>query len=84
MGADMVHNIKSRGEDKRRIDVIMADGIHRHVTPRVLDILLDCNRVTKFKRSGSWVTVDVDLIRTKRRNDYCPLHYGPDRRVSSE
>jgi len=80
----MVHNIKSRGEDKGRIDVIMADGIHHKVTPRVLDILLDSNRVTKFKRSGRWVIVDVGLVRAKPRKDYCPLYYGPDRRVSSE
>jgi hypothetical protein len=79
----MFHNLKSKKEDNRRIEVIMADGIHHQVTPRVLDILLDSNRVTKFKRSGSWVTVGVGLVRAKRRSDYCPLHYGPDQRVSS-
>jgi hypothetical protein len=78
----MFHNIKSR-ESKCRIDVIMADGIHHHVTPRVIDILLDSNRVAKFKRSGSWVTVDVDLVRATHSHDYCPLHYGPDRRAFS-
>ena len=62
----------------------MADGIHHQVTPRVLDILLDSNRVTKFKRSGGWVSVDVGLIRAKSKKNYCPLYYGPDRRDSSE
>jgi hypothetical protein len=80
----MFHNIKSREEGRSRIDVIMADGSHHKVTPRVLEILLDNNRVIKSKRSGGWVSVDFGLLRAKSKKNYCPLYYGPDRRASSE
>ena len=31
------------------IEVIMNDGTHHHFTPQVLDVLLEKNRVIKFR-----------------------------------
>lgn len=45
------------------IDVILKDGTYHHFTPRVLDVLLDSNRVHKFKRATGWATVGVDPVR---------------------
>jgi len=63
-----------------RIEVIMSDGMQIHVTPRVLDVLLETNRVTKFRRGSGWATVGIDPIRTLHKWDYCPLYNGPERR----
>jgi hypothetical protein len=67
-------------ESVHRIELIMSDGTQIHVTPRVLDVLLDTNRVTKFKRSRGWVTVGIDPVRTKCRSDSCDIYNGPERR----
>jgi hypothetical protein len=64
-----------------RIELIMSDGTQIHVTPRVLDVLLDTNRVIKFKRSSGWVTIGLDPVRAKRRSDYCEIYNGIERRV---
>jgi len=68
--------------DQHRINVIMSNGRHHHVTPRVLDVLLDSNRVANFERSGGWVTVGVDPIRAGNRNDDCPTYDGTERRTT--
>jgi hypothetical protein len=65
-----------------RIELIMSDGTQIHVTPRVLEVLLDTNRVAKFKRSSGWVTVGLDPVRAKHIKDYCYLYNGPERRIS--
>jgi hypothetical protein len=64
----------------QRIEVIMSDGTQIHVTPRVLDVLLETNRVTKFKRESGWATIGVDPIRARHVWDYCELYDGPERR----
>ena len=62
------------------IDVILKDGTYHHFTPRVLDVLLEGQRVLKFKRSSGWATVGVDPIRAKK-NQNNPYH-GVERRTS--
>jgi hypothetical protein len=47
------------------IEVIMSDGTHHHFTPQVLDVLLENNRVIKFRREYGWVTVGVDSSQVK-------------------
>jgi hypothetical protein len=70
-------------ENQHRIDVIMGDGTQHHVTPKVLDVLLESNRITKFKRSSGWVTVGVDPIRaTSRNHGNGSAYLGPERRLA--
>lgn len=67
----------------RSIDVILKDGTYHHFTPRVLDVLLESNRVMKFKRTSGWVTVGVDPIRVRCRVGHTNHGYhGPERRLS--
>jgi hypothetical protein len=62
------------------INVILKDGTYHHFTPRVLDVLLESNRVYKFKRSGEWVTVGADPVRTLKPEQNTCRYNGPDRR----
>ena len=69
---------------KQPIDVILADGTSSQVPPKALDVLLDNNRVLKFRRASGWVTVGVDPVRSRR----CSFSFdhgsysGPERRRS--
>jgi hypothetical protein len=63
-----------------RIELVLSDGTPIHVTPRVLDLLLESNRVAKFKRSSGWATVGVDPIRAKSRYQNGASYEGPERR----
>jgi hypothetical protein len=63
-----------------RIELILSDGNPIHVTPRVLDLLLESNRVAKFKRSSGWATVGIDPIRAKSRKHVGGPYDGPERR----
>jgi len=63
------------------IDVILKDGTYHHFTPRVLDVLLDSQRVHKFKRSSGWATVGVDPVRIRKREGISEGYQGPERRV---
>ena len=65
------------------IDVILKDGTYHHFTPRVLNVLLETDRVSKFKRSSGWVTVGADPVRVRARVDSHDYH-GPERRVYSQ
>ena len=60
------------------IDVILKDGSYHHFTPRVLDVLLEGERVHKFKRASGWATVGIDPIRTGYREK--KVYQGPERR----
>ena len=62
------------------IDVILKDGSYHHFTPRVLDVLLESQRVHKFKRASGWATVGIDPIRTRSREN--EDYRGPERRIS--
>ncbi|NOR50153.1 MAG: hypothetical protein GQ530_03860 [Desulfuromonadales bacterium] len=63
------------------IDVILKDGTYHHYTPRVLKVLLESHRVHKFKRSDSWVTVGVDLIRVRKPVGTSNPYRGSERRL---
>jgi len=67
--------------ERAYIDVILKDGTYHHFTPRVLNVLLDSQRVHKFKRSEGWATVGVDPVRTKKLAPVDGLFSGPDRRM---
>jgi hypothetical protein len=69
-----------RGPEQKHIHVIIRDGNYQHLTPKVLDVLLEKNRVKKFKRSSGWVTAGIDPIRVKDRRDASRLFSGSDRR----
>jgi hypothetical protein len=74
---------EQKREFKRAIDVILTDGSSYQIQPEVLDVLLDNNRVLKFKRAKGWVIVGVDPVRAKRRNNSYDIYYGPERRYSA-
>ena len=63
------------------IEVIMSDGTYHHLTPQVLDVLLENNRVIKFRRESGWVTVGVDPIRIKSRREASHMFNGHERRA---
>jgi anaerobic glycerol-3-phosphate dehydrogenase len=63
------------------IDVILKDGTYHYFTPRVLGILLETNRVHKFKRAGGWVTVGDDPIRSKNTRSSSSRLHGAERRT---
>ena len=65
---------------QQHIHVIARDGTYQHLTPPVLDVLLEKNNVMQFKRSSGWVTVGFDPIRVKDRREASCLFNGPDRR----
>jgi hypothetical protein len=69
-----------RGPEQKHIHVIARDGTYQHLTPKVLDVLLEKNLLMKFKRSSGWVTVGIDSIRVKDRRDASRLFSGSDRR----
>lgn len=76
----MTRRIEQRREAHQPIEVILMDGTSCHLRPKILDLLLDKERVLKFRRSTGWVTVGVDPVRSKRRHDFCSLYSGPERR----
>lgn len=69
-------------EGQHHIDVIMWDGTYHHFTPRVLSVLLDTNRVMKFKRTSGWVTIGVDPVRSRKQNGFNNPYQGPERRIT--
>lgn len=73
-----------RSSEIMHIDVILKDGTYHHFTPRVLDVLLDTNRVMKFRRDNGWVTVGVDPVRIKIQPNFngTGSYQGPERRIS--
>ena len=64
---------------QQHIHIIARDGTYQHLTPPVLDVLLEKNNVMQFKRSSGWVTVCFDSIRVKDRREASCLFNGPDR-----
>jgi hypothetical protein len=68
---------------KQPIDVVLADGTSSQISPRALDVLLDTNRVLKFRRSSGWVTVGVDPVRSRRSSFAFDSYSGPERRHSA-
>ena len=71
-----------RKEGLNRIAVIMTEGTRHFFSPLVLDVLLESNRVMKFRRKSGWVTVGVDPIRTRSRREASYLFDGHERRAN--
>jgi len=63
-----------------RIEAILLDGSHHTLTPHVLDVMLDNDRVLKFKRATGWVTVGIDPVRVNCTKDVFHSYYGQERR----
>ncbi len=69
------------GAGLKLIELVMNDGSQLQVSPQALDLLLESQRVTKFKRSSGWVTIGFDPVRGRRRTDHSYLYDGPERRA---
>jgi hypothetical protein len=48
--------------------VMYDDGQFDMVKPKMLDTLLETNRVTSFKRDEGWVVIGRDTIRSNHRS----------------
>lgn len=62
------------------IEVIMRDGTVGYFAPQVLNLMLDHDTVLKFRRSSGWVTVGVDALRGRHRQNENFFYNGPERR----
>jgi hypothetical protein len=58
---------KTAIEAKGLIQVEYTDRRYDYVSDTMLDMLLESNKVVKFKRSSGWATVGVDSIRMSKR-----------------
>lgn len=61
-----------------QIKVKFIDGRIELVRPRELQELIEARRISQFRRSGGWVVLGRDDIRSTLRGDY----RGPERRHS--
>lgn len=58
-------------EVKSIIRVAYNDNCYDYVTEKVLDVLIESNKIAKFKRITGWVTIGVDPLRkTNREHTY--------------
>lgn len=57
------------------IQVVYADNHHDFVKPALLDMLIELNKIIKFKRSSGWVTLGIDPVRKNRRS---PSYLSPN------
>ncbi len=69
-----------RRTGQQLVHVITRDGTYQHLTPQVLDVLLEKNYLMKFRRSSGWVTVGVGPIRVKDRREASRPFNGADKR----
>lgn len=60
------------------IRVFYTDGTFDMVKPKMLDYLLDKNKIKRFKRSSGWAVVGKDPVRSGSSNGY----WGEERRES--
>lgn len=65
------------------IEAIMRDGTHHQFSAQVLDVLLESNRVMKFRRKSGWVTVGVDPVRVRNRREASHSFHGNERRATN-
>lgn len=79
----MPDRVEPKGAGQTHIEAITRDGTHHHFTPKVLDVMLERDQVMRFKRSSGWVTVGIDPVRVKRRDDVCCFYDGQERRASA-
>jgi len=62
-------DIVSLGGVKMLIQVKYPDNRYDYVKNNILDIMIESNNITEFKRSTGWVKIGVDPIRKTRRNN---------------
>lgn len=73
VGVDPMRKSRRRGiqeqanEAKSIVQVEYTDLRYDFVAGRMLDSLLESNKVSKFKRTSGWVTVGVDRLRQSKR-----------------
>jgi len=79
----MPERVELKHQAQLRIEVILQDGSHHHLAPRVLDIMLERDQVMQFKRSSGWVSVGVDPVRVKPRDNAFYYFDGWERRGSA-
>ena len=60
------------------IRVMYDDGTYDMVKPKMLDLLLEREKLTSFKRSDSWAVGGRDALRSSRSQG----HKGVERRAS--
>jgi len=72
-----------RRQGKEHIHVIMNDGTYQHLTPPALEVMIEKNRVMKFRRSSGWVTLGIDPVRVQDRRHASCLFNRAERRVAS-
>lgn len=73
--------VLSSRTERSYIDVILKDGTYHHFTPRVLNVLLETERVSKFKRSSGWATIGIDPVRMPHHVNH-DSYPGPERRLA--
>jgi hypothetical protein len=61
------------------IRVMYGDGRFDMVKPQILDLLLETEKLTSFKRSDSWAVVGRDSIR--KRSNSSQDYAAPERRA---
>ena len=61
------------------IRVMFDDGRFDMVKPQILDLLLETEKLTSFKRSDSWAVVGRDSIR--RTSNSSQGYAAPERRA---
>ena len=79
----MPDRVEPKVAGQTHIEAVTRDGTHHHFTPRVLDVMLERDQVMRFKRSSGWVTVGIDPVRVKRRDDVCCFYDGQERRTAA-
>ena len=55
------------------IRVMFDDGTYDMVKPKMLDLLLERDKLTSFKRSDSWAVVSRDALRSSRSQGHKDL-----------
>jgi hypothetical protein len=51
------------------IQVKYPNNRYDYVKNNILDIMIESNKITEFKRSTGWVRIGIDPIRKTRRNN---------------
>ena len=48
---------------KLKINVIYRNGVKDHISPALLETLINSSQIEKFERSSGWVRVGIDQVR---------------------
>lgn len=72
--------VVAENEKELRIEIVLHDLTTHKVAPQALDVLLENDRVLKFRRTDGWAQVGIDPVRMKRPEAE-PVYTGPERRT---